>query len=97
VSSITQDTPRESVARIVNPTPDGEFSSLALRTGGTRTILRAHRPPSNDAGNELCVAWWTRSGCYANCGRRNTHQPFGSADERSRLLAYVRQHLVEPA
>lgn len=98
VSSITDATQqRDSVARIENPAPDNEFASLTLRSGGTRTILRAHRPPANDAGNEFCVAWWTRSGCYPNCGRRNTHLPFASTAERSRLLSYVRQHLVAPA
>ncbi|KAI2501865.1 hypothetical protein MHU86_12630 [Fragilaria crotonensis] len=97
VSSITHDTTRDSVARVENPNGDSEFTSLTLRAGGTRAILRAHRPPTNDAGHEFCVAWWTRSGCYPNCGRRNTHQPFASAAERARLLAYVRQHLVAPA
>lgn len=99
VSSITHDqsTQRESVARIENPAPDSEFATLTLRAGGTRTILRANRPPANDAGNEFCVAWWTRSGCYPNCGCRNTHQPFASPAERARLMAYVRQHLVAPS
>lgn len=54
---------RDSVARIENPAPDNEFASLALRSGGTRTILGAHQPPADDAGNEFCVAWWTRSVC----------------------------------
>lgn len=95
VSSLTHETnPRESVTRVENTAPDSEFTSLTLRAGGTRAILRAHRPPANDAGNEMCVAWWTRGGCYPNCGRRNTHQPFASGSERTRLLAYVRQHLV---
>ncbi|KAI2491521.1 hypothetical protein MHU86_23049 [Fragilaria crotonensis] len=98
MSSITLDSPqRESVTRIENPAPDPEFAALTLRSGGTRTILRANRPPSNDAGNEFCVAWWTRSGCYPNCGRRNTHQPFASTSERARLMTYVRQHLVAPS
>lgn len=98
MSALTPETTRaESVARVANPVEDSEFRSLTLRAGGTRSILRTHRPPANDAGNELCVAWWTRGGCYANCGRRNTHQPFASADERTRLLTYVRQHLVDPA
>ncbi len=98
VSSISNPTQsRDSVARVENPAPDREFSSLTLRSGGTRAILRANRPPTNDAGNEFCVAWWTRSGCYPNCGRRNTHLPFASTAERARLLSYVRQHLVAPA
>ncbi|KAI2511659.1 hypothetical protein MHU86_2725 [Fragilaria crotonensis] len=99
MSSLTPETPpqRESVARIENPAPDNEFAALTLRTGGTRTILRANRPPANDAGNEFCVAWWTRSGCYPNCGRRNTHQPLASTAERARLMTYVRQYLVVPS
>ena len=53
MSTLTQDTPRESVARIDNPGADSEFSSLTLRPGGTRAILRANRPPANDAGHEF--------------------------------------------
>lgn len=68
-----------------------------LHAGGTRNILREHRPPPNDAGNEFCVAWWTRRGCFPNCGRRLTHVPFASPSERERLLTYVHTHLQAPA
>jgi hypothetical protein len=98
VSALTSDTttsPRTSVNRVDNPTVDAEFSGLSLRPGGTRNIMREHRPPTNDAGNEFCVAWWTRGGCFPNCGRRDTHVPFSSPTERSRLLAYIRTHLVQ--
>ncbi|KAI2509092.1 hypothetical protein MHU86_5340 [Fragilaria crotonensis] len=81
---------RTSVTRVENPAGDAEFANIPLRAGGTRNILREHRPPSNDAGQEFCVAWWTKGGCFPNCGRRATHTPFASAGERSRLLAYVR-------
>jgi hypothetical protein len=97
VSSITQEGGRESVARIANPTNDSEFTSLTLRAGGSRALLREHPPPSNDDGQEFCVAWWTRGGCFPTCRRRNTHAPFASQAERTRLLAYVREHLVAPA
>ena len=95
VSSITTDT--ERVARINNLEPDSEFTQITLRAGGTRRIMQEHRPPSNDAGNEFCVAWWTKGGCFPNCGRRLTHRAFASAAERTRLLAYVREHLQAPA
>ena len=94
ISALTQDTPREPVARTANPISDGDFSAVILRSGGTRAVLRAHPPPANDAGQEFCVAWWVRGGCYPNCGRRDTHQPFASPSERTRLLAYVREHLA---
>ena len=94
VSSITADTSRAPVARVDNPAPDGEFSSITVRPGGTRPLLRDHRPPSNDAGQEFCVAWWLRSGCFPNCGRRATHKAFASASERTRLLTFCRQHLA---
>lgn len=101
VSTLTDDSaatsPRASVTRIENPGGDAEFAGLTLRPGGTRNIMREHRPPANDAGNEFCVAWWTKGGCFPNCGRRATHVPFASAGERTRLLAYVRNHLVAPA
>ena len=96
MSSITNEQSRETFARIVNTTSDNEFAALNLRSGRARGILRSHPPPTNDAGQEFCVAWWTRGGCYPNCGRRETHQPFASAAERTRLLAYVREHLVAP-
>lgn len=94
VSSLTQEASRESVARVTNPTSDPEFTTLTLRAGGSRGILREHPPPTNDAGQEFCVAWWTKGGCFPNCRRRSTHAPFASPAERTRLLAYVREHLV---
>jgi len=97
VSSLTTDTTRVPVARVDNPAPDIDFSNITVRPGGTRPILRAHRPPSNDAGNEFCVSWWLRSSCYPNCGRRAAHVPFASTGERSRLLAFCREHIAAPA
>ena len=95
VSSITNAT--TPVAQIENSTDDVSFTGITLRAGGTRNILREHRPPRNDAGNEFCVAWWTRRGCFPNCGRRSTHVPFASPGERERLLTYVQTHLQAPA
>lgn len=100
VSTLTGDATRTSgtnVTRVENPTVDTEFTTMALRPGGARAILRTHRPPANDAGQEFCVAWWTKGGCFPNCGRRATHVPFASAAERTRLLAFIREHLAVPA
>lgn len=97
VSALTTETPRIPVARIANPAPDAEFSSIAVRPGGLRPVFREHHPPSNDAGHEFCVAWWLRSGCFGNCGRRQTHVPFASPGERSRLLTYCRTHFAATA
>lgn len=81
---------------VANPARDSEFDSLQLRPQ-MRDLLRAHPPPANDAGNEFCVSWWGRGGCYTNCGRASTHRPFATAAERTRLLAHVRAHLVATA
>lgn len=97
VSALTSESSRVSVARVDNPTSDTEFSSITIRPGGTRPILRDHTPPTNDAGQEFCVAWWLRGGCFPNCRRRGTHVPFASAAERARLLAYCRTHIAAPA
>ena len=97
VSSITTEASRVPIARIDNPSPDAEFGSITVRPGGTRPILRDHRPPTNNAGNEFCVAWWLRGGCFPNCNRRATHVPFASANERTRLLTFCREHLAAPA
>lgn len=99
VSSITA--PSEAptrVTRVVNTAPDAELSGIPLRPGGARQIMEAHPPPTNDAGtSQMCVAWWTRGGCYPNCRRHATHRAFASDGERSRLLAYVRERLQAPA
>ena len=98
VSALTTETGTVApVSRIANPTVDAELSSILLRPGGARAVMRTHRPPLNDAGHEFCVAWWTRSACFPNCGRRITHVPFASPAERGRLLAYVHEHLQAPA
>ena len=96
VSSLTGTTTVVN-SRVVNPAPDAELTAIALRPGGTRPIMREHPPPNNDGGHEMCVAWWTRSACYQNCGRAATHRPFASPSERTRLLAYVRERLAAPA
>ena len=96
ISTLTGDT-RESVHRVNNPAPDNEFATLSLRSGGVRPIVRSHPPPRNDAGNEFCVSWWTRGGCYPNCARRETHRSFASPAERERLMAYVREHMLAAA
>ena len=55
-------------------------------------------PPTNDAGtSQLCVAWWTRGGCFTNCRRSATHQPLASDWERARLIAFIRNNLQAPA
>lgn len=82
-------------AFVANTARDPEFDALHLRPQ-MRELLRTHPPPSNDAGQEFCVTWWGRGGCYSNCGRRATHQPFANANERGRLLAHVRAHLTMP-
>ena len=98
-STLTPDTAaaRTNATRLNNPTNDTDFTGITIRPGGAPALIREHRPPTNDAGNELCVAWWTRGGCFPNCGRRAAHVPFASLAERTRLLAYVREHLQAPA
>jgi hypothetical protein len=86
-------TPATQGAYVANTARDSEFDALQLRPQ-MRDLLRAHPPPANDAGNEFCVSWWGRGGCYTNCGRAATHRPFASPAERTRLLAHVRAHLV---
>ena len=81
--------------RQVNATADADFTSLTFR-GTLGPLLRANRPPHNDAGQEFCVAWWCRGGCYTACGRRAAHVPFANDAERTRLLSFVQEHLVRP-
>lgn len=83
--------------RVVNPSPDSACTEITMRSGGSRQIRREDPPPVNDHQNhKMCVAWWTRSACYSNCGRRQTHRPFANNAERARLMAYVREHLAAP-
>jgi hypothetical protein len=96
ISTLTEET-QPRMARVENPGRDEELASVTLRPGGTRQLLRDHPPPRNDAGNEFCVAWWTRGGCFPNCRRQATHAPFASPGERMRLLTFVRTHLQAPA
>ena len=97
VSSLTTADTRTMAARVDNPGPDADFTSIVVRPGGTRPILREHPPPRNDAGREFCIAWWTRGTCFANCRRSGTHTPFTSDAERSRLLMFCREHIAAPA
>ncbi len=97
VSSLTTDGQRTVMARIENPQPDADFTNIRVRPGGFRPILQNRPPPSNNAGQEFCVAWWLRGACFPNCRRKDAHAPFASADERTRLLTFCREHLAVPA
>ena len=96
VSSLTGATPPVQNACVTNPAPDPEFSAITLRAGSSRPILREHPPPRNDSNREMCVAWWTRSACYQNCGHSATYRLFANAGKRTRLLGYIREHLAAP-
>ncbi len=65
VSSITTTsaTQAASIARVENPSDDVDFTGPTLR-GGIGGILRATPPPLNNAGDEFCVSWWCKRGCY---------------------------------
>ena len=89
VSSLTADV-RTMANRIDNPGGDADFTSITIRPGGTRPLLRDNPPPRNDAGHEFRV-------CFDNCRRRITHVPFASDGERTRLLTFCRTHLAAPA
>ena len=67
ISTLTGDS-QSRMARMDNPVPDNEFTSITIRPGGTRPILRDHPPPRNNGGHEMCIAWWTRGG-YRKDGR----------------------------
>ncbi|KAI2501775.1 hypothetical protein MHU86_12695 [Fragilaria crotonensis] len=102
VSSLTTATtrasaPEQQATRVANPTRDNDFANIVVRAGGTRPVIWAHRPPTNDAGHEFCLAWWIRGACFDNCGRAQTHVNFASPGERSRLLSYCRDHVAAPA
>ena len=73
---------------VPNTARDAEFDALQLRPQ-MRDLLRLHPPPRNDSGDEFCVSWWGRGGCYSNCNRASTHRPFANANERGRLLAHA--------
>jgi hypothetical protein len=99
LSTITADTTPAgaSVARIQNPARDAEFDSITLRVGGARQIMRDHRPPMNDAGNEFCCRVVDARRLLSYVWPANNPPAFASAAERTRLLAYVRSHLQAPA
>ena len=100
VSTLTVDTRGgAAVQHVVTLSPDAEFTNITVTPGGTRRILREHRPPLNttNAGNKFSIAWWLCGGCFPNCDRRATHAPFADASERTRLLTFCLDHLAAPA
>ena len=92
VSALTTPTATANQTRIPNPVTDSAFNDMVLR-GVLGPLTRANRPPRNDAGNEFCVGWWCKNGCYSSCGRRSAHVAFVTPGEHERLLAYANVHL----
>lgn len=79
--------------RIPNPSADAEFATLALKPR-IRDLLRLHQPPTNSAGHAMCVSWWCKGGCYPNCSRRLGHTAFANTQDRTKLLRFIKDHLV---
>ena len=92
IFALTNATTAIAQTRIANPVTDASFNGMVLR-GALGPLTRAN-PPHNDAGNEFCVGWWCKGGCYSSCGRRSAHVPFASPAERERFLAYATAHLL---
>lgn len=79
--------------KIQNPVADVDFSTLTLKPR-LRDLLRLHQPPTNGAGQSMCVSWWCKGGCYPNCSRRASHVPFANNPERTKLLQFIKDNLV---
>ena len=58
------------------------ISKLATITGGPVAV------PMNSAGEELCLTFHTRGGCYDNCKKVSSHCELATSDE-AKNLAFI--------
>ena len=74
--------------------------ALAVNVGKIQKFLevmgdgRAPPIPKNNRGQEMCLAWFLKGGCYNTCQRKETHAKLNAAEEK-RLCEFLKKGIAK--
>ena len=73
----------------VNLAPDSTLHQLLPAGVKLRDLIGGDAPPNMDNGTPICLSYHCTTGCWSNCGRAASHGKTLTAQEKSRLVAYI--------
>jgi len=74
---------------ITNLQPNATITAQDKPNIKLKDIISNAPPPKMDDGNELCLSYHLRGGCWSNCRRASTHAQTLSNPEVQRLTQYL--------
>jgi hypothetical protein len=92
VSGLTITTPTPSRQRgthVSNLTPDNRLVQLVQPGTKIKDLMGTEPPPTLDNGQQICLSYLLRNGCWSTCRRASTHGQALSAAEHARLVTYL--------
>ncbi len=73
----------------VNLAPDSTLHQLLPAGVKLRDLIGGDAPPNMDNGTPICLSYHCTAGCWSNCNRATSHGKTLTAQEKSRLVAYI--------
>jgi hypothetical protein len=92
VSGLTITTPTPSCQRgthVSNLTPDVRLVQLVQPGTKIKDLMGTEPPPTLDNGQQICLSYLLRNGCWSTCRRASTHGQALSAAKHACLVTYL--------
>jgi len=81
-------------ARIVNLAPIPNIVNLVPSDAKLRDLIGTSPPPKFNNGQDMCLSFLLRNGCWSNCRRAPQHTSTLTSNEQLRLQQYLAQRLA---
>jgi hypothetical protein len=81
---------RQRGTHFANVNPDNALMQLIPSVIKIRDLMAADRPPTLDNGEQVCLSYLLRGGCWSTCKCMATHGHQPAPAEHTKLTAYLR-------
>jgi len=78
---------------LVNLNPDRDIQNLVDYGTKLTTLVNQAPPPTMDSGQQMCLSYFVRGGCWTTCKRSSTHARQLTPTEKQRLMTYLREQM----
>jgi hypothetical protein len=89
VGSTTGQITRPCGSHIANLNPDARLLQLVDPGVRVKDLMSNDPPPTLDKGNQICLSYLLRQGCWYTCRRANTHGQTLNDNEHARLVTHL--------